>query len=191
MTNPLNFVNAYAQATAPINNLVDVTPKSQPLNHMQVNDAEMSILISDIYQHLGIQPRQNAREDASAILQYLNQEQAYALAQHQFMNRQHAYMNGSVLERFRRWIGGHPMPPMHPQAQQQYMQYGQQPMYGQPMMYQQPPMQPQSQMPMQGIPTPAPMPMPEQQGNGDLAQQVQNLTNIVEQLTKKVMGDQQ
>jgi hypothetical protein len=117
---------------------------------------------------------------------YVNQEQAYNLAQQKFMERQYAYMNGSVLERFRRFIGGQPLPPMNPgMAQQGYMQPN---MHMQPqamfppqaqMMYQQQPMQ--GFMPMQQAPAPQ-----ANQELEDLKSQMSQLTDIVTKMAQNL-----
>lgn len=177
--NPLHFTNAVVSVSQPVQGLTDVTGKSNSLFEMQVEDTELRLLIADLYQHLGVKPRENARQDAQQILSYMNQEQAYQLAQTKFMERQYAYMNGSVLERFRRFIGGHPLPPMHPSMGVGYMQPQpmQQPMYPpQPSMYQQP-MQP---------PMYTPQPQQSNQEVEALKQDVNRLTGLVEHLVKNL-----
>lgn len=175
--NPLNFTNAVVSVSQPLQGLTNVTQKSNQLYDMQVDDTELRLLVADLYQHLGVRPRDNARYDAQNILQYMNQEQAYQLAQQKFMERQYAYMNGSVLERFRRFIGGNPLPPMHPS------------MPAQPQMLQPYPY-PQAQMmynpyqnPYQAPPVPPQNPEVE-----SLKQDMAKLTGIVEQLAKNITG---
>ena len=169
--NPLQFTSAVVSVAQPIQGLQNITPKSNKLYDMQLDDTELRLLLADLYQHLGVQPRANSRQDAQSILQYVNQEQAYALAQQKFMERQYAYMNGSVLERFRRFIGGHPLPPMNPSMPVQPHQMYQQPMYQQPM-YQPNPYQ-----------APPQVPAPQQNQEIDaLRQDMQKLTGIVQQL---------
>jgi hypothetical protein len=184
--NPLNFTNAVIQVSQPLQGLINATPaKQNKLFDMQVEDTELRLLLADLYQHLGVQPRPNARQDAQSLLMYVNQEQAYNLAQQKFMERQYAYMNGSVLERFRRFIGGQPLPPMNPgMAQQGFMQPHMQPQAMLPpqaqMMYQ------QQQMPMQGYAPMQPMaPAPQSsQEVEDLKEQVGKLTDIVTQMAQ-------
>lgn len=199
MLNPNTFTNAFVQVAQPISNLVDATPKKDVLNNMQVEDAEMRILIADIYQHLGVNPRSNLRQDAESILQHLNQEQAYQLAQEKFVNRQYAYANGSVLERFRRWIGGQPMPPMHPQ-QQMYGMYPQHQMQMQapvpPQAYQQyqqhmNTQQPVPQSPQNVYQQVAQNPTPQVEGTDEvkeLREQVNRLTEIMTQFMQNNQG---
>jgi hypothetical protein len=175
--NPLNFTNAVVSVSQPLQGLANTTPaRTNKLYDMQVDDTELRLLLADLYQHLGVQPRPNARMDAQSLLMHVNQEQAYQLAQQKFMERQYAYMNGSVLERFRRFIGGHPLPPMNTGMPVGYMQP--QPMYP-----------PQGQMMynpyQQGYMPPAPMTPP--QGNQeieDLKSQVGKLTDIVTKMAQ-------
>lgn len=191
--NPLNFTNAIVSVAQPIQGLMNVTTKQNKLHDMQVDDTELRLLLADLYQHLGVQPRPNARQDAQGILMYVNQEQAYGLAQQKFMERQYAYMNGSVLERFRRFIGGQPLPPMNPSM---------------PVGYQQPmPMYPpqginmfQPGMPMMGMaPMPAPQAPPQAQPQAqaqpnqefdNLRDQVSKLTGMMEHIVKNIPGAQ-
>jgi hypothetical protein len=184
--NPLEFTNAVISTTSPLQGLRDVTGKTNRLHDMQVEDTELRLLIADLYQHLGVAPRQNARQDAQQILAHMNQEQAYQLAQVKFMERQYAYMNGSVLERFRRFIGGHPLPPMNPNAmpvgfqQPQQMPNPMMGMQGMPGMNMYPPQQPMYQQPMY-------QPMP--QGNAEvdaLRNDLSKLTGIVEHLVQNM-----
>jgi hypothetical protein len=190
MTNPLSFTNAVISVAQPLQGLMNVTPKkSDKLFDMQVEDTELRLLLADLYTHLGVQPRPNAKQDAQQLLMYVNQEQAYQLAQSKFMERQYAYMNGSVLERFRRFIGGHPLPPMNPgmpvgynQPQPMYPPQGIN-MYQQPMQGYAPPMQ--GYAPMQ----PAPAPQANQEIE-DLKQQMSNLTNIVTQMVQGLGKEQ-
>ena len=195
MLNPNNFTNSVVQFAKPLSNLVDATPKKDVLSNMQVEDAEMRLLIADVYQHLGVAPRENLRQDAESILQHLNQEQAYQLAQEKFVNRQYAYSNGSVLERFRRWIGGQPMPPMHPQQQMYGMhpshqvqmpppQYQQ---YQQPMQMQQP--VPQSPQPVYQQVAQNPTPQVESSDEvKELRDQVNRLTEIMTTFMQNQQG---
>ena len=181
--NPLNFTNSVISVAQPLQGLQNVTAKQNKLYDMQVDDTELKLLVADLYQHLGVVPRQNARLDAQQLLMYVNQEQAYNLAQQKFMERQYAFMNGSVLERFRRFIGGQPLPPMNPNL---------------PVGYQQPM---QMQMPMyppQGMNMYPPMPMtppvPPAQSNAeidDLKLQVGKLTNMMEHIVKSMGTDGQ
>lgn len=195
--NPLELTNAVISSTQPLQGLRDVTGKTNRLHDMQVEDTELRLLIADLYQHLGVQPRETARQDAQQILAYMNQEQAYQLAQQKFMERQYAYMNGSVLERFRRFIGGHPLPPMHPSAMpvgyQQPMAMPMQPMqpmqgmnmYQQQPMYQQP-MQPSMQQAMFQQFQQASQPNHEVEV---LRNELGKLTGIVEQLAKTIVKE--
>jgi hypothetical protein len=128
--NPLSFTNSVVSVVQPLQNLMQTTPRNNQatkMYDMQVDDTELRLLVADLYQHMDLRPRENARVDAHNILQYMNQEQAYQLAQQKFVERQYAYTNGSVLERFRRAIGGNPMAPVHPSIPVQ-----QQPMYQMP-----------------------------------------------------------
>lgn len=178
--NPLNFTNAVVQVAQPLQGLTNVTQaKSNQMFDMQVDDTELRLLLADLYQHLGVQPRPNARQDAQQLLMHVNQEQAYHLAQTKFMERQYAYMNGSVLERFRRFIGGHPLPPMNQHMPVGYMQP--QPMY--------PPQgmnmyQPQGYAPM--APMQAPPAPQANQDVEDLKNQVGKLTDIVTKMAQNL-----
>jgi hypothetical protein len=195
MLNPNTFTNSVVQFAKPLSNLVDATPKKDVLSNMQVEDAEMRLLIADVYQHLGVAPRENLRQDAESILQHLNQEQAYQLAQEKFVNRQYAYSNGSVLERFRRWIGGQPMPPMHPQQQmygmhpshQMQMPPPQYQQYQQPMQMQQP--VPQSPQPVYQQVAQSPTPQVESSDEvKELRDQVNRLTEIMTTFMQNQQG---
>lgn len=185
--NPLQFSNAVVSVAQPLQGLTNVTQsKNNKLFDMQVEDTELRLLLADLYNHLNLQPRQNARVDAQQILTHVNQEQAYAIAQQKFMERQYAYMNGSVLERFKRFIGGQPLPPMNMSNPYGYQQMN---MY-QPQMQMHPSMQPQ--VPMQqgfGMPTPSPQANQEIE---DLKSQVSQLTvmmgNIVQSLAPNQDG---
>jgi len=112
--NPIDLVNMANNLTG-----AGMSNGGARLQQMQTDDVELRLMLADVYQHLGIQPRENVRECAQQILTHMNMEQAYAMAQQKYYDRQYAYSNGSVVERFRRLLGGHPNPPMHPYQQMQ------------------------------------------------------------------------
>lgn len=178
--NPSYFTDATVTMSQPLQGLTQVPNQNNKgsLHDLKVNDLEIQMLIGQIFNHLQIEPPQGLRQQAEFLMQQMTNDQIYAVAQQEYMQRSHAYMNGSVLERVKRFFGGHPMPPMHPnqmQAMQMQAMY-QQPMYGQPMP-QQPIgyVQPQPQQMM----TP-PAPQPDMMQN--MQEQVNNLTLIVQQL---------
>lgn len=176
--NPIDLVNMANNLTG-----AGMSNGGARLQQMQTDDVELRLMLADIYQHLGIQPRENVRESAQQILAHMNMEQAYAMAQQRYMERQYAYSNGSVLERFKRFLGGHPNPPMHPYQQMQ-------------MAHQVIPM-PTSYLP-QGQPVstnpvgfnqavPAPQPQPQTGGDERIAQleaQMNQMNQALSQLTQ-------
>ena len=181
--NPAYFTDASVSMSQPLQGLTQVPNTSIPkgsLHELKVNDTEMQLLLGHIFNHLQIQPPEGLRQQAEFLQQQFTHDQIYALAQQKYMERSHAYMNGSVLERVKRFFGGHPMPPMHPtqmqMMQQQAMMY-QQPMYGQPMPQQQPIGYAQPQMMTPPQPQPDMMQMQEQ---------VNNLTMAVQQMMQEM-----
>lgn len=184
--NPLQFTNAVVSVAQPLQGLMNVTEqKGNKLFDMQVEDTELRLLIADLYSHLGVSPRQDSRVDAQNILMHVNQEQAYQLAQQKFMERQYAYMNGSVLERFRRFIGGHPLPPMN-----QASPYGYQQGMGMPMLPPQGMNMYQQGMP-QGYPMAPPAPAQNNQEFEDLKNQVTQLTDMMGHIVQNMKQGQQ
>lgn len=150
------------ELTQMANNLTGVGgTNGNRIQQMQVDDVELRLMLADVYQELNMKPRENLRECAQQIMMHMNMEEAYAIAQQKYLNRQYAYSNGSVIERFKRLLGGHPQMPVHPYHQMQMMQQQQViPMptpylpQGQPVNTQQ--MGFNQAMPMQGQPTPQP-----------------------------------
>jgi len=182
--NPNYFTDASVNISQPLQGLTTVPNQNlqkSSLHELRVNDTEMQLLLGQIFNHLQIQPPEGIRQQAEFLQQQMTNDQIYALAQQEYMQRSHAYMNGSVLERVKRFFGGHPMPPMHPSQmqmmQQQAMMYSQQPMYGQMPMPQAQPIgysQPQQMM------TP-PQPQPDMV---QMQEQVNNLTMLVQQMVE-------
>lgn len=186
--NPLSFTNSVVSVVQPIQNLMQTTPRNNQatkMYDMQVDDTELRLLVADLYQHMDLRPRENARVDAHNILQYMNQEQAYQLAQQKFVERQYAYTNGSVLERFRRAIGGQPMAPVHPSIPVQ-----QAPMYQMPQQlgYNQYQAPMPNQQPMQ---YPAPASSTQDMEIESLKQGMQELTKLVSTLVQQASAPKQ
>lgn len=184
--NPLQFTQGFNIASGMAQGVAQgfqqvPTQRSNQMYEMKTDDAELRLLINDLYQHMGLQPRPDARMDAQFLLQHMTQEQAYGLAQQKYMDRQFAYMNGSVLERFKRMLGGHPMPPMHPQQMQQ--------MYNQPMYQQMPPQQPVPMQPMY-VQQPQQQLPPAPQGNNEVEELRQQVNNLAQMMTNYIQGQQ-
>lgn len=180
--NPSQFFNSAVSAVPAIQGLTNVTPKNQVIYGMKVDETEMRIMIADIMHHLNMQPRPGVRIEAENILQYVTQQEALQIANQKYMERHHAYMSGGLMEKLRRAIGGHPIPPGM-QMQMPQPLYPAQPMYQQPQYpqqqqigyHQQPmpqaPMQPQQQVP---------------QGQGQEPNQMEQMQSQINQLTEAV-----
>lgn len=182
--NPSQFFNTAVTAVPAIQGLTNVTPKNQVIYGMKVDETEMKIMIADIMHHIGMQPRPGVRVEAENILQYVTQQEALQIANQKYMERHHAYMSGGLMEKLRRMIGGHPIPPgMQMQMQMPQPLYPAQPMYQQ----QQYPQQQQIGYHQQPMPQ-APM-QPQQQvpqGQGQEPNQMEQMQSQINQLTEAV-----